>query len=54
VLDSKKKFIEASMRYYELSQKVPENERNSALTYAVNCAILAQAGPQRSRALAFV
>ena len=52
VLDSKRKFVEASMRYYELSQQVPEAERTSALTYAVNCAILASAGPQRSRILA--
>jgi len=51
-LDYKRKFIEASMRYYELSQIVGEEERMDALQFAVTCAILAQAGPQRSRVLA--
>jgi len=52
IMDSKRKFIEASMRYYELSQIVGEGERMDALSFAVTCAILAQAGPQRSRVLA--
>jgi len=50
--DFKRKFIEASQRYYELSQIVSENERLDALTFAITCAILANAGPQRSRVLA--
>jgi len=52
IMDSKRRFIEASMRYYELSQIVGEGERIEALSFAVICAILAQAGPQRSRVLA--
>eukprot|EP00005_Dracoamoeba_jomungandri_P004335 CAMPEP_0174258864 /NCGR_PEP_ID=MMETSP0439-20130205/7782_1 /TAXON_ID=0 /ORGANISM="Stereomyxa ramosa, Strain Chinc5" /LENGTH=392 /DNA_ID=CAMNT_0015342535 /DNA_START=31 /DNA_END=1209 /DNA_ORIENTATION=+ len=52
ILDYKLKFIEAAMRYYELSQLVASNERMDALEAAVTCAILAKAGPQRSRVLA--
>jgi len=52
ILDYKRKFLEASGRYYELSQIVGEQERMDALRYAVTCAILAQAGPHRSRMLA--
>jgi len=53
ILDYKRKFIEASMRYYELSTIVAkEADRMDALHYAVTCAILAKAGPQRSRVLA--
>lgn len=61
ILDSKRKFLEAAVRYYQLSQvgdaefggaKVDEAELLKALTAAVTCAILAPAGPQRSRFLA--
>jgi COP9 signalosome complex subunit 4 len=61
VLDSKRKFLEAAIRYYQLSQitetetggnKVNEAELLQALTAAITCAILAPAGPQRSRFLA--
>eukprot|EP01087_Luapelamoeba_hula_P000456 TRINITY_DN1033_c0_g1_i1.p1 TRINITY_DN1033_c0_g1~~TRINITY_DN1033_c0_g1_i1.p1 ORF type:complete len:391 (-),score=101.83 TRINITY_DN1033_c0_g1_i1:33-1205(-) len=52
ILDFKRKFIEAAGRYYELSQIVGDQERMEALKCAVTCAILAQAGPQRSRMLA--
>lgn len=61
ILDSKRKFLEAALRYYQLSQvsdlelggsKVDESELLKALTAAVTCAILAPAGPQRSRFLA--
>jgi len=61
ILDSKRKFLEAAVRYYQLSQvahlelggsKVDESELLKALTAAVTCAILAPAGPQRSRFLA--
>jgi COP9 signalosome complex subunit 4 len=51
-MDYKRRFIEASSRYYELSQIVGERERLDALKCAVTCAILANAGPQRSRVLA--
>lgn len=52
IMDYKRRFIEASTRYYELSQIVSERERLDALKCAVVCAILANAGPQRSRMLA--
>eukprot|EP00245_Coleochaete_scutata_P009413 TRINITY_DN3090_c0_g1_i1.p1 TRINITY_DN3090_c0_g1~~TRINITY_DN3090_c0_g1_i1.p1 ORF type:complete len:401 (+),score=100.64 TRINITY_DN3090_c0_g1_i1:15-1217(+) len=61
MLDSKRKFLEAALRYYELSQvekrelggrMVDEEELEQALTAAVTCTILAAAGPQRSRVLA--
>jgi len=50
--DYKRNFIKAAMHYYELSQIVGEQERLQALQFAVTCAILAKAGPQRSRILA--
>jgi len=52
ILDYKRKFLEGSGRYYELSQIVGEQERLEALKCSVTCAILAQAGPHRSRMLA--
>mmetsp|Transcript_3318 Transcript_3318/g.5851 ORF Transcript_3318/g.5851 Transcript_3318/m.5851 type:complete len:405 (-) Transcript_3318:467-1681(-) len=61
ILDAKRKFQEAALRYYELSQmdtrsdvgrRVGEDDLLQALTHAVTCAILAAAGPQRSRVLA--
>eukprot|EP00850_Spirogloea_muscicola_P017497 SM000151S01485 [mRNA] locus=s151:152962:156458:+ [translate_table: standard] len=61
ILDSKRKFLEAALKYYDLSQlnkrevagkKVDEEELETALTAAVTCTILAAAGPQRSRVLA--
>eukprot|EP01090_Pellita_catalonica_P000623 TRINITY_DN10429_c0_g1_i1.p1 TRINITY_DN10429_c0_g1~~TRINITY_DN10429_c0_g1_i1.p1 ORF type:complete len:388 (+),score=83.39 TRINITY_DN10429_c0_g1_i1:58-1221(+) len=52
ILDYKRKFIEAALRYYELSTIVGENDRMDALQYSITCAILAKAGPQRSRVLA--
>ncbi|ORX93451.1 hypothetical protein K493DRAFT_284739 [Basidiobolus meristosporus CBS 931.73] len=54
VLDFKRKFLEASSKYHELSyvtEMVPE-DREQALSCAVICAVLAGAGPQRSRLLA--
>ena len=54
------------MKYYDLSQIVGEAERLEALKYgrytlpcslrrfAIQCAILAKAGPQRSRMLAML
>jgi len=52
ILDYKRNFLKAAMHYYELSQIVGEQERPQALQLAVTCAILAKAGPQRSRQLA--
>ena len=60
ILDAKRKFLEASSRYYQLSQlaqrtygsmTVSDEEVVTALKMAATCAILAPAGPQRSRLL---
>eukprot|EP01114_Cavostelium_apophysatum_P005932 TRINITY_DN17109_c0_g1_i2.p1 TRINITY_DN17109_c0_g1~~TRINITY_DN17109_c0_g1_i2.p1 ORF type:complete len:332 (+),score=54.54 TRINITY_DN17109_c0_g1_i2:54-1049(+) len=51
IMDYKRQFMKAALRYYELSQAVSEDERLESLQYAVICAILAPAGPQRSRML---
>ncbi|KAG0288928.1 COP9 signalosome complex subunit 4, partial [Dissophora globulifera] len=54
ISDFKKKFLEASSRYHEISyiQDVDYEERMHILSAAVVCAVLAPAGPQRSRMLA--
>jgi len=52
IVDFKRQFMKAAMRYYELSQILSENERIDALSYSIICAILAPAGSQRSRMLA--
>jgi len=52
IMDFKRQFMKAALRYYDLSQIVPEGSRLEALQYAIVCAILAAAGPQRSRMLA--
>lgn len=54
VLDYRRKFIEASQRYNELSYRseVDEEERLVALKKALICTVLASAGQQRSRMLA--
>jgi len=52
ILDYKRAFLKASLRYHELSQIVQEHEQHQALQFAVICALLASAGPQRSRMLA--
>ncbi|CEI93959.1 hypothetical protein RMCBS344292_08183 [Rhizopus microsporus] len=54
ILDAKRKFLEASSKYHELSYvaEIPEDERILCLTAAVQCAVLAGAGPQRSCTLA--
>lgn len=62
ILDGKGRFVEAALRYYDLSQtkiglvtgegkQVGEADLAAALTNAITCAILAAAGPQRSRVL---
>ncbi|CAG8448494.1 2242_t:CDS:2 [Acaulospora morrowiae] len=54
IFDFKRKFLEASSKYHELSyvtELVPE-ERIICLNAAITCAVLTGAGPQRSRMLA--
>ncbi|KAH8083825.1 hypothetical protein JL720_8062 [Aureococcus anophagefferens] len=54
-LDARRKFLDASMRYYELSQarheEVNQDDLLALLSKAVTCALLGNAGPQRSRIL---
>jgi len=51
--DFNRKFSEAALSYYRLSQTVPlADERMQALEAGVRCAVLSPAGPQRSRLLA--
>lgn len=56
VLDSKKEFLQAARNYFILSQEgksgVMESDLLQLLQCAITCAILAKAGPQRSRLLA--
>jgi COP9 signalosome complex subunit 4 len=63
ILDSKRRFEDASMKYYQLSQLAPgaygdtvigDSHAIEALNYAITCAILAPAGPRRSRVLAIL
>lgn len=58
ILDSERKFLEAALRYMELSQTafdaVKDEDRAQSLEYAISCAILAKAGPPRSRVLAML
>lgn len=54
IFDYARKFLEAAVRYHELSwmSDVEVDERGFILAAAVTCAVLAPAGPQRSRILA--
>ncbi|TYI42993.1 hypothetical protein ES332_A01G138000v1 [Gossypium tomentosum] len=61
ILDMKRKFLEAALRYYDISQIekwqigdeiIDEDALEQALSAAVTCTILAAAGPQHSRVLA--
>lgn len=61
ILDSKRRFPEAALRYYELSsivhrsyggKQIDESDLQDLLSRSVTCTILAAAGPQRSRMLA--
>jgi COP9 signalosome complex subunit 4 len=63
VLDAKRKFEDAAMKYYLLSQIAPgtygaqeigAGDAAQALGFAITCAILAPAGPRRSRVLAIL
>jgi COP9 signalosome complex subunit 4 len=47
ILDYKRKFLEACLHYYQLSQLVSEEEQLHSLESAAICAILGAAGPQR-------
>ncbi|KAI1073523.1 PCI domain-containing protein [Whalleya microplaca] len=53
IQDSKREFLAASQAYHDISfsPAVSEDERLHTLSMAVKCAILAPAGPLRSRAL---
>lgn len=60
ILDAKRKFLEAATRFYQLStlqtrtfgaKSVSEEDLTLSLQMATTCAILAPAGPQRSRLL---
>ncbi|KAJ7283619.1 hypothetical protein C8J57DRAFT_1432677 [Mycena rebaudengoi] len=54
ISDYGRKFLEAASRYHELSYvgEIDEDERRQMLLAAVTCAVLAPAGPNRSRILA--
>ncbi|CAK5275626.1 unnamed protein product [Mycena citricolor] len=54
IMDYSRKFLEAASRYHELSYvgDIDEEERQQMLLAAVTCAVLAPAGPNRSRVLA--
>lgn len=59
VLDSKRKFLEAASKYCDISQQtcggqICEDDLLQLLRCSVTCAILAPAGPQRSRILALL
>ncbi|KHN99936.1 PCI domain containing protein [Metarhizium album ARSEF 1941] len=53
IQDAKRDFLSASQRYHDisLSPAVAEEERLHTLAMAVKCAVLAPAGPMRSRTL---
>lgn len=54
IADFNRKFYDAALRYNELSwmAELDEEDRANALSAAVTCAVLAPAGPKRSRVLA--
>ena len=54
ILDARRRFLEASQAYHDFSFStlLEESERLRALSSAIVCAVLAPAGPQRSRTLA--
>merc|ERR1719478_217728 len=56
-MDSKRKFLDAASKYFDLSQQtfggqIAETDLLHLLSCATTCAVLAPAGPQRSRILA--
>ena len=54
ILDARRRFLEASSAYHSVSFNLTlaEEERMHALSAAIKCAVLAPAGPHRSRTLA--
>lgn len=54
ILDARRSFLDASQAYHNFSVNplLEEGERLHTLSKAMTCAVLAPAGPQRSRALA--
>ena len=54
ILDARRRFLDASLVYHNFSFSIllEEEERTRALSSAIVCAVLAPAGPNRSRALA--
>ncbi|KAM7194916.1 hypothetical protein V8F33_006958 [Rhypophila sp. PSN 637] len=56
IQDSKRQFLAAAQSYYEISfsSAVAEEERLHTLSMAIKCAILAPAGPPRSRVLGWL
>lgn len=53
ILDARRKFLDASAEYHNVSfsSTVAEDDRSQALSAAIRTAILAPAGPQRSKTL---
>eukprot|EP01040_Poterioochromonas_malhamensis_P012164 gene12164-13302_t len=58
VLDANRKFVEAALRYYELSTtdttKIVAEETLELLAKAVTCTILGKTGPQRNRVMGLI
>ncbi|KAJ5124891.1 uncharacterized protein N7515_008716 [Penicillium bovifimosum] len=54
ILDARRRFMDAAQEYFNVSLApgVDEGDRLTALSAAIRCALLAPAGPQRSRSLA--
>ena len=53
ILDARRRFLDASDAYHKVSMwpAMADEERNFSLSKAIICAVLAPAGPQRSRTL---
>ena len=53
ISDFKRKFLDAASKYYELSHLIGDkDQQNDSLLFAIICAVMAEAGPKRSRILA--
>lgn len=52
IYEYKRRFFDAGTRYYDLSFMLQGDDARTALESAIICALLAPAGPQRSRQLA--
>jgi len=54
ILDGRRKYLEASQKYHEMSlmEDIQKDERAAALEKSIHCALLAPAGVQRTRLLA--